>query len=43
MVDLKTQYASMKSEIDSVVLNAVANAQYILGPNVQHFEKEAAK
>lgn len=42
MVDLKTQYASMKEEIDSVVLNAVANAQYILGPNVQHFEKEAA-
>lgn len=43
MVDLKTQYASMKEEIDSVVLNAVANAQYILGPNVQHFEKEAAE
>lgn len=42
MVDLKTQYASLKEEIDSVVLNAVANAQYILGPNVQHFEKEAA-
>lgn len=42
MVDLKTQYASLKEEIDSVVLNAVANTQYILGPNVQNFEKEAA-
>jgi len=43
MVDLKTQYASLKEEIDSVVLNAVANTQYILGPNVQNFEKEAAE
>ncbi len=42
MVDLKTQYASLKEEIDTEVLNAVANAQYILGPNVQYFEKEAA-
>ncbi len=43
MVDLKTQYAALKQEIDSEVLNAVANTQYILGPNVQNFEKEAAK
>ena len=43
MVDLKTQYASLKDEIDNEVLNAVANTQYILGPNVQNFEKEAAE
>jgi len=43
MVDLKTQYASLKEEIDTEVLNAVANAQYILGPNVQSFEKESAE
>lgn len=42
MVDLKTQYATLKEEIDKEVLNAVANTQYILGPNVQNFEKEAA-
>ena len=43
MVDLKIQYASLKEEIDKEVLNAVANTQYILGPNVQNFEKEAAE
>jgi len=43
MVDLKAQYAMLKQEIDNEVLNAVANTQYILGPNVQNFEKEAAQ
>jgi dTDP-4-amino-4,6-dideoxygalactose transaminase len=42
MVDLKAQYHSLKDEIDSAMLEALAATQYILGPNVQAFEQEAA-
>ncbi len=42
MVDLKTQYHQLKSEIDQAVLNALESTQFILGPNVTYFEKEAA-
>lgn len=42
MVDLKQQYQSLKSEIDAAMLEALAATQFILGPNVQNFEKEAA-
>jgi len=42
MVDLKTQYHNLKSEIDQAVLNAIESGQYILGPNVKAFEQEAA-
>jgi dTDP-4-amino-4,6-dideoxygalactose transaminase len=42
MVDLKTQYHSLKSEIDSELSAVLENTQFILGPNVQQFEKEAA-
>lgn len=43
MVDLKGQYQTLKSEIDTAILEALGNTQYILGPNVQAFEKEAAE
>jgi dTDP-4-amino-4,6-dideoxygalactose transaminase len=43
MVDLKTQYAQIKDEIDKNLLNALEATQFILGPNVQAFEKEAAE
>ncbi|PKM45127.1 MAG: erythromycin biosynthesis sensory transduction protein eryC1 [Gammaproteobacteria bacterium HGW-Gammaproteobacteria-1] len=43
MVDLKGQYQSFKDEIDSGILQALENTQFILGPNVQAFEKEAAE
>lgn len=43
MVDLKQQYQSLKAEIDSAMLEALAATQFILGPNVQNFEKEAAE
>ncbi|MFV2059565.1 MAG: DegT/DnrJ/EryC1/StrS family aminotransferase [Gammaproteobacteria bacterium] len=43
MVDLKTQYANLKSEIDNNILTALGNAQFILGPNVKEFELESAK
>jgi len=42
MVDLKTQYHSLKAEIDSELANVLENTQFILGPNVQQFEKETA-
>lgn len=42
MVDMKTQYQRLRSEIEPAVLSALENAQYVMGPNVQAFEKEAA-
>ena len=42
MVDLKRQYHEIKTEIDEAVLNALEATQFILGPNVQRFEEEAA-
>ena len=43
MVDLKTQYHNLKSEIDSELAKVLENTQFILGPNVQQFEKETAE
>lgn len=42
MVDLKTQYHSLKNEIDRAVLDAIESTQFILGPNVTAFEQETA-
>ncbi len=42
MVDLKGQYEALKSEIDAAVIQALGETRYILGPNVQAFEKETA-
>ena len=41
MVDLKGQYASIKDEIDTAILQALAETRFILGPNVQAFDQEA--
>ena len=43
MVDLKGQYASLKAEIDAALLDALAETRFILGPNVQAFDAEAAE
>jgi len=43
MVDLKNQYAQLKDEIDAGLLAALENTAFVLGPNVQAFEKEAAE
>lgn len=43
MVDLKGQYESLKSEIDSALLQALGETRFILGPNVQAFDQEAAE
>jgi len=42
MVDLKTQYALLKNEIDQGMQEALHNCAFVLGPNVQAFEKESA-
>ncbi len=43
MVDLKQQYAEIKDEINENLLAALEATQFILGPNVQAFEKETAE
>ena len=42
MVDLKGQYETLKDEIDSGILQALSETRFILGPNVQAFDQEAA-
>jgi len=43
MVDLKSQYETLKPEIDSAILQALGETRFILGPNVQAFDQEAAQ
>ncbi len=43
MVDLKAQYAGLRGELEPAMAQAMAATQYILGPNVQAFEREAAE
>jgi UDP-2-acetamido-2-deoxy-ribo-hexuluronate aminotransferase len=40
MVDLATQYASIKDEIDQAILGVVASSAYINGPEVKSFGEE---
>jgi dTDP-4-amino-4,6-dideoxygalactose transaminase len=42
MVDLKGQYESLRHEIDDAILQSLSETRYILGPNVQAFDQEAA-
>ena len=41
-LDLKTQYAAIKKEVDEAVLRVLASSSYVLGPEVEAFEKEFA-
>jgi dTDP-4-amino-4,6-dideoxygalactose transaminase len=43
MVDVLTQYESIKDEIDTAVLNVIRSGQYILGSEVKEFERECAQ
>ncbi len=43
MVDLKSQYVEIKDEIEQGIAETIANCSFILGPNVQAFEKESAE
>ena len=40
MVDLKSQYEKIKTEIDSAVLNCIASTAFINGPTVNEFQKK---
>ncbi|SMF95984.1 dTDP-4-amino-4,6-dideoxygalactose transaminase [Methylomagnum ishizawai] len=42
MVDLKTQYANLKDDIDRGVQEVLESCAFILGPNVKAFEAETA-
>ncbi|PPC90051.1 MAG: erythromycin biosynthesis sensory transduction protein eryC1 [Methylobacter sp.] len=42
MVNLKAQYAEIQAEIEQGLQETIANCSFILGPNVQAFEQEAA-
>ncbi len=42
MVNLQAQYTEIKNEIEQGFAETLANCSFILGPNVQAFEKEAA-
>ena len=43
MVDLVAQYRDLQPQLEPAFLKALTAAQFILGPNVQAFEKEAAE
>ena len=43
MVNLKAQYAEIKAEVEEGLAQTIANCSFILGPNVQAFEQEAAR
>ena len=42
MADLKAQYLAIRGEIDAAVQRVIENSQFILGPEVEAFEKEMA-
>ena len=42
-LDLKTQYLSIKTEIEEAVLGVLGSARYALGPEVERFEQEFAE
>lgn len=42
MVDLKRQYDKLKVEIDEAIARVLNSTQFILGPQVEMFEKEVA-
>lgn len=43
MVNLKAQYTEIKAEIEQGLAETLENCAFILGPNVQAFEKECAE
>jgi dTDP-4-amino-4,6-dideoxygalactose transaminase len=43
ILDLKRQYQSIKSEIDSAIARVIESGQFILGPEVEAFEREVAQ
>ena len=41
-LDLKAQYASIQPEVEAAVLRVLSSSTYVLGPEVEAFEKEFA-
>ena len=41
-MDLKAQYQSIKSEIDTAVMRVLESGAYVLGAEVEAFEREFA-
>ena len=41
-LNLKAQYQSIRDEIETVVLNLLESQMFVLGPEVESFEREAA-
>ena len=41
-VDLQAQYRALKPEIDTAIARVLDNAQFVLGPAVEAFEREFA-
>jgi len=42
LVDLKAQYRSIKAEVDAAIQRVMDSQQFILGPEVESFEREVA-
>lgn len=42
-IDLKTQYQNYRSEIDPLLSDIMANARFIMGPELKAFETQAAE
>jgi len=42
MVDLREQYRTLKTDIDTAVADVLDKTQFIMGPNVKRFEEEIA-
>ncbi len=43
MVDLKSQYRKIKTEIDTAIINVIESTAFINGPDVTHFASELAE
>lgn len=43
MVDLKSQYQKIKTEVDSIIINTIASSQFIGGPQVDNFKNSLKK
>lgn len=43
LVDLKVEHASLRAEIEAAVREVLGTGQYVMGPNVAAFEREAAE
>lgn len=43
LLDLKAQYSQIQNEVEEAVVDVLRSGWYVLGPNVQAFEKEAAE